>query len=742
MLFHEKEPSIVFKDIDLEELQNSKKAFQSSISKWSKFDDPLRAINSALKIEDYAFHTGIEENPWWMIDLEQEEYIEYIEIQNSKKNPDNIKKVQVFYSLDGKEWFFIDSSMYEFIYAMGGGIDKLLVLLNSYIKVRFVKIVLNAKDCLHLNKIKIFKRKFPGLVVATRADGFGGRMFAILNSMYLAYVTGFKFGYVWNARVRSKSIDSNQIDAWVDTEDKIFDKNWINEYSYTSTVKHRYANKLYFSSLNDLKKDFYEYSWGYVCAVNHALFKYNIDGITRSDMEKKIPIIWNKICFSERYLDIIKKVEKCRKNIGDFIAIHMRAGNSIYDDVFKRLIFMPPQILRIFPFELAIEIIQKANSCNVVLFSADIESAKTIKEYCNNSSLCAAKVYTVDDFGIFDDEMEQTFFDFVLMTKSKKIINPSLSTYSELAALVGNIPIFAINEIFSFEEMHEILSNNLELNLHPLQKSASKAYHFFVANKLNIDIKIKKEILDKALFYDDNSVYRIMYLDLLFSNLNIYEAERYLENNLTKVKIHQDFFQVLFSRFPGDINFEYERYFALFICNSSEKFPYISYVAAKIFEFQKQYEKAFQYCQYALDKNPNNHLFVSFANSLEKIVNKNSKIDVSVSKKIGAVDIVKNKLSYKLGQAMIENSKSIKGYIIMPFVLSDIVKHYKKTKQPYIENKLNSYSDYNDAIKYKNHMSYQLGSALIQAHKNRYKGGYFKFIYDILKIKNTFKGKK
>ncbi|XAK33081.1 hypothetical protein AAID92_01745 [Campylobacter coli] len=391
---------------------------------------------------------------------------------------------------------------------------------------------------------------------------------------------------------------------------------------------------------------------------------------------------------------------------------------------------------------MAIEIIQKTNSCNVVLFSADIESAKIIKEYCNSSSLCVGKVYTVDDFGVFDDEMEQTFFDFVLMTKSKKIINPSLSTYSELAALVGNIPIFAINEIFSFEKIYEILSNNLELNIHPLQKSASKAYQFFVANKLNVDIKTKKEILTKALVYDNNSVYRIMYLDLLFSDLNICEAEIYLENNLTKTKIHQDFFQVLFSRFPGNINFEYERYFSQFICNGNEKFPYISYVAAKIFEFQKRYKEAFQYCQYALDKNPNNYLFLSFADSLEKIVNKNSKIDVFVNKKIGAVDIVKNKLSYKLGQAMIENSKSIKGYIIMPFVLLDIVKHYRKTKQSYIENKLNSYSDYNEAIKYKNHMSYQLGNALIQAHKHRYKGGYIKFIFDIIKIKSKFKGKK
>lgn len=44
-------------------------------------------------------------------------------------------------------------------------------------------------------------------------------------------------------------------------------------------------------------------------------------------------------------------------------------------------------------------------------------------------------------------------------------------------------------------------------------------------------------------------------------------------------------------------------------------------------------------------------------------------------------------------------------------------------------------------FKFKNHLSYKLGEALIRAHKNWYKGGYFKLIFDIIKIKKEFKNK-
>lgn len=101
---------------------------------------------------------------------------------------------------------------------------------------------------------------------------------------------------------------------------------------------------------------------------------------------------------------------------------------------------------------------------------------------------------------------------------------------------------------------------------------------------------------------------------------------------------------------------------------------------------------------------------------------------------------------------MIENSKSIFDYIKMPYILYSIKKQHHIEQIAY--NKiikdnpnlklppLESYSDYQDALKCKNHLSYKLGEALIKAHKNWHKGGYIKLWFDIAKIKKEHKNKK
>ncbi|BEK07714.1 hypothetical protein K0T47_000267 [Campylobacter jejuni] len=111
---------------------------------------------------------------------------------------------------------------------------------------------------------------------------------------------------------------------------------------------------------------------------------------------------------------------------------------------------------------------------------------------------------------------------------------------------------------------------------------------------------------------------------------------------------------------------------------------------------------------------------------------------------------IQNHLAYKLGQSIIINSKSIFGYIKMPFVLSYIKeKHvreqniYKqKIKLKLISPKplLEDYLDYQDALKEKECFTYKLGEAVIQAHKYWYKGGYIKLIIqDIPKLKKEIK---
>ncbi|EFU2404857.1 alpha-2,3-sialyltransferase, partial [Campylobacter coli] len=108
---------------------------------------------------------------------------------------------------------------------------------------------------------------------------------------------------------------------------------------------------------------------------------------------------------------------------------------------------------------------------------------------------------------------------------------------------------------------------------------------------------------------------------------------------------------------------------------------------------------------------------------------------------------IQNQLSYKLGQAMIVNSKSFLGYIRMPFVLSYIKDKHKQEQKIYQEKikkdpslklpPLESYPDYKEALKFKNHLSYKLGQALIKANKTWYKGGYVKLAFKIRKLKKV-----
>ncbi|CAM4066142.1 hypothetical protein [Campylobacter armoricus] len=70
-------------------------------------------------------------------------------------------------------------------------------------------------------------------------------------------------------------------------------------------------------------------------------------------------------------------------------------------------------------------------------------------------------------------------------------------------------------------------------------------------------------------------------------------------------------------------------------------------------------------------------------------------------------------------------------------MLLKIAKEHKSTTQ----NKVNlqDFCDYEEAINIKNSLLYQLGNALIRAHKIRYKGGYLKFFIEIIKIIKKFK---
>ncbi len=124
-------------------------------------------------------------------------------------------------------------------------------------------------------------------------------------------------------------------------------------------------------------------------------------------------------------------------------------------------------------------------------------------------------------------------------------------------------------------------------------------------------------------------------------------------------------------------------------------------------------------------------------------------ININYIDKNSAKTRIQNHLSYKLGQALIENSKSILGYIRMLYVLSYIKDKHKFEQKAYEEKikenpnlalpPLETYPDYNEALKEKECFTYKLGEALMQANKNWYGGGYIKFAFkDVPRLKREY----
>ncbi len=111
-----------------------KKAFQSSLSPYSTHEGPNGAING-FKTGKFGFHTDFQDNPWWMVDLENIYEIDALIIYNrldAASERSNTLKVSV--SMDNLNWTIIYSHSGKL--AFGGiqtlnGMPPLLISLNK-----------------------------------------------------------------------------------------------------------------------------------------------------------------------------------------------------------------------------------------------------------------------------------------------------------------------------------------------------------------------------------------------------------------------------------------------------------------------------------------------------------------------------------------------------------------------------------------------------------------------------------
>lgn len=87
----------------------------------------------------------------------------------------------------------------------------------------------------------------------------------------------------------------------------------------------------------------------------------------------------------------------------------------------------------------------------------------------------------------------------------------------------------------------------------------------------------------------------------------------------------------------------------------------------------------------------------------------------------GAADRIKRQLSYRLGAVMIEKSRSFGGWLSMPFALREETKRFRQEQAARKGKKLPPIASYRDAYeaeRVKQHLSYRLGSTMLEHAKS------------------------
>ncbi len=146
------------------------------------------------------------------------------------------------------------------------------------------------------------------------------------------------------------------------------------------------------------------------------------------------------------------------------------------------------------------------------------------------------------------------------------------------------------------------------------------------------------------------------------------------------------------------------------------------------------------------------NLLLKIEQKQAKFNNPSPQAQIPLQKPKGALNRVHRHLAYKLGVAIIICSKSLLGYVRMPFVLYHIKAQHKfeqeKFQKALLKNpalklpSLESYADYENALKEQQCYTYKLGLAMMEAHRNLFKGGLVWFYFESKRLKREFEKEK
>ncbi|MFG5150624.1 hypothetical protein O8I39_06510, partial [Campylobacter lari] len=465
------------------------------------------------------------------------------------------------------------------------------------------------------------------VVVSNRTDGFGARIQAILNGLFVSKKTNSKFYFTWkifkNQQTNKKILLPFEN---LETHENIFSDVFLHSHYIEDNYYDDFINLSKINISQILSKTQYDSNILVNTPGDMRLF---IENKYINEYKESCIATWREFfSFDKKKVITIARKEALR--IGNFIAIHIRAGDIIHNDGNPHLNFHKATNIA-----LVDKIILMKENINIVLFGDDLDILSFFKNKFNSKNIIIAP-----DFHIYYKltQVSQIIFDIELMSCANEIYASGKSCFSNLASLLScNQIFFDIYSIYSKTDMINIILNFLRDNHIPNNHRAFMNFYLYVLNNKTEDAK---NYLIYSHRITDFCSYKIEYINFLLNKKMLCELEEYLSKIDGYILLN--LLRQLFRK--RGKQYVYNSTIKLFEVNSS--FQNISFIA---------------HLKNQAEKNDRMRNLLNIQNGTINLLFFQTKYGTAKTR-------IQNQLSYKLGQAMIVNSKSILGYIRMPFV--------------------------------------------------------------------------
>ena len=564
------------------------------------------------------------------------------------------------------------------------------------------------------------------IIIGGRDDGFGERMRALLNAIFVAQELGLEWGFVWpdywEEQLEGGAVKSPM--ANLPKMSELFSEDFIRRYqrpelpsNYLIPVLERHYQK----SIKNLLTPPFEHDWGWYMTQGDLDVWFK--DVSRAYYRKSLASIFASMDFSPEARAVFRLVDE--RGLGDFVALHIRSGESLYKDYYVKTWWHCRYKVSPYPLNVAVALDELKKGHRVVLFSDDFPVCDAIKSYLTRlNPNYEGKIFTATELKPSDLKgWEDLLFDVYLMSKAKRIYCSWTTGFARFACYIGHNELIALPEHYSVAQSYELMVKFIDIEgVHPRQAGFCYFFLYLLAKDLNLPFEMRHAYLERSFEIWPNDSTQLFRIDLLLERGLFEEAEALLGG--LSPENRQDLLTLMLE-YPGfNPTFPFHIFSRYFL---SAKYHHLTRFAFEIY-LAFYDEKSIANAYHPGFREPLMHAFGAAFSPAQDSQPTPQNIDI----------YKRHSLAYTLGRAMIENSKSLLGYIRMPYVLSYLrEQHAKETQRLRDEDGYCKF--YNEA----GTLSVELGRALIRAHKAWFKGGYIKLIFiDIPLIKKNFKERR